>query len=251
MLTLLLIFLLIVDTSRSLQCIVPCTLVFHFNEPFRIGDGQCKDRVSASQCSIQLSFNYDIKSYFAIFDKTATWGEYITIEKTPNPTFTYVIDYHCSEGTDCVLSYAQNKTKEMIDRAYNTSRIFEQLAPLIEDPLLNGSVQCYDNNNVKTCAPDARCVLQYNQKEKKVESRECHYGRLVYVGVIDNDWRTSLQVGCLRDLCNDDATLAQIKTVLANNRLTDANGRISRATQRLASRLLLILALIFSVVFWF
>src|ERR1700727_1355894 len=73
------------------------------------------------------------------------------------------------QTNDCILSYIKNKVNEMIRRTYDAKRIYEQLAPFIENPSPNKSIQCYDNwDNVISCLPDRICSINYDQNQNKV-----------------------------------------------------------------------------------
>jgi hypothetical protein len=132
----------------------------------------------------------------------------------------------------------------MIGRAYDTGRIYGQIAPFIENPLRNGSIQCYN-----VCSSNEICTFDYDQRAVKFRSRGCEKNGSPVVSIYDGESYSSFDISCARSLCNDDATLAQIKTILANNGLTDSNGRrVAAGTKGIASTLLLTLALISVIV---
>jgi hypothetical protein len=245
MFALLFVSLLFVSTGHALQCMFNCSVGGRFGEPFLIPDGRCQQRASSSKCSAELKFQYDTRTYSVIFDKLSLSYDYIYI--TSGPYLSYSIDYVCSKNTDCPANYAENRIDEMVAREYDARRIYGQLAPLIGSPSQNGSIQCYDmSNRAVICSPGQHCTLNLDTKKKKMKSRGCTSedgGARVYL--FDGDLSPSLHVECTLNLCNGDATLDQIKSILAENGLTDANGRrIAAGTKEMASFLSVTIAFI-------
>lgn len=246
MFSFLLILFIAVNTSHSLQCITNCSLSgFRFGEMFRIPDGQCQQRAAASECYANVEFNYYLRKYEVVFSLRGTSRDFIYINS--HFRLTYDISYLCSKETSCVISYINNRISEMVARDYNAGRIYEEIAPYIENPLQNGSVQCYDmRNNIITCPSGAICSLDYDPKGRRTRSRGCETNHGGLVSVFDGITYTSLHIYCVRNLCNTDATLDKIKTILINNGLTDSDGRrIAGTTKGLASRLVVIFTLVF------
>jgi hypothetical protein len=138
----------------------------------------------------------------------------------------------------------------MIGRAYDAGRIYGQIAPFIENPSRNGSIQCYnDKNEIVICSSNEICTFDYDQRAVKFRSRVCEKNGSPVVSIYDGGSYSSFGISCDRSLCNDDATFAQIKTILTNNGLTDSNGRrVAAGTKGIASTLLLTLALISVIV---
>lgn len=239
-----------VDSSRSLQCITNCSIEnIKFNETFQIPNGQCQQRISSSECFISLEFNYFRRTYRVAFKDMSTSMDFIYIN---SPLYlTYDISYRCSKETNCVISYATKRISEMIARDYNAARIYQELAPLIENPLRNGSIQCYDTrHNIISCSRGYICSLNYDPIGKKARSRGCALDADSRVFVSDGITYGSLTVECDQNLCNGDGTLEKIKTILANNGLTDLNGRrIAGATKDLSSYLLIIFTMFCSILF--
>jgi hypothetical protein len=251
MFALLFLSLLFVNTGHALQCMSNCSISAGFGEPFLIPDGRCQQRASSSTCSTELRFQYNGRTYTVEFNKFSF--SYDSIYITSGPYFSYSINYACSKNTDCSVTYAQNRIDEMVARDYDASRIYGELAPLIDNPSRNGSLQCYDiSNKVVTCSPDQFCSLELDTKKRKMKSRGCatEYGTGVYL--FDGDISASLSVTCARNLCNGDAILGQIKSILAKNGLTDPNGRrIAAGTKEMASFLSVTIAFIFVLVCYF
>jgi hypothetical protein len=224
---------------------------FPFSEPFLIPDGQCQQRTSRSSCSVSLDLAYQDRTYTVEFDNIFTPHDFIYI--TSGPYLSYSIHYQCSKETNCVISYIQNRVTEMTDRAYNAAEIYAQLAPLIENPSPGDPLQCYNTNNqIKTCLPNEICTLDYDQRSNRIRSRGCQSENIARVSVYDGGSYTSLEIDCARNLCNDIGTYTQVKTILANNGLTDANGRrIAAGTKETASYFLVSFALMSVVVSYF
>jgi hypothetical protein len=199
-----------------------------------------------------MKFQYDRKTYSIGFEKSGYFSyDYIYI--TSGPYLSYEIDYGCSKSTHCPAAYAQKRIDEMVARNYDASRVYGELAPLIENPSRNDSIQCYDlQNNVITCSPSQICSLEFDTRKKKMKSRGCKEDIGARVFLFDGELSPSIHVECHRNLCNADTTLAQIKTILAQNGLTDADGRcIAAGTKEMASSLSVILAFIFALIIYF
>ncbi|CAF3158793.1 unnamed protein product [Rotaria sp. Silwood2] len=141
----------------------------------------------------------------------------------------------------------------MINRNYNARIIYDEIAPIIKNPFGNGSVQCYNmRNDVIICSSDNTCSLEYNQLENKFRSRGCYPTREPSVYVYDGDSYTSFQIRCNRDLCNNEETYSQIKSILSKYSLTDNNGRrIANGNKQMVSLLLMSSALIFIICYFF
>ncbi|CAF1591977.1 unnamed protein product [Rotaria sp. Silwood1] len=140
----------------------------------------------------------------------------------------------------------------MVGRNYNAQRIYQQIAPLIENPFRNGSIQCYDEKNqIGLCSSNQVCAFIFDQKGNKVKSRGCALNTQGKVSVYDGDSYTQFDIECNRPLCNTDETFQQIKTILIEHRLIDVNGRrIAAGTKQMISYLLMISTLIFIVVYY-
>jgi len=200
-----------------------------------------------------MGIQYDRNTYSVSLDKSGYFSyDYIYI--TSGPYLSYEINYGCSQSTDCAAVYAQKRIDEMVARRYDAGRIYEELAQVIDNPSRNGSIQCYDlKNNVVTCSPRQICSLEFNTKTKKMKSRDCKDetdGAKVFL--FDGEVGPSINIECNRNLCNTDATITQIKNILAENGLTDADGRrIAAGTKEMASSLSVALAFIFALVYYF
>ena len=245
MFALLLISLLAVDTSHSLECIANCSIgKFSFSEPLRIPNGQCQQRISGPNCYVNLELNYHDRTYEVRFGTSGVSRDLIYIRS--GPYVSYDISYLCSKETDCVISYVQKRLGEMVRLNYNARRIYEELTPLIVHPSRNGTIQCYDmKNSIVSCSPGQFCSLDYDAREKKIRSRGCKVIFYPRVLVYNGGTYSSLDVECTQNLCNGDATLAQIKTILFNNGLTNADGLpIAGVAKAAISRFLVTLALI-------
>ncbi|CAF3314716.1 unnamed protein product [Rotaria sp. Silwood2] len=252
MFALLLILLLMADIGYGLQCITNCSLGrYQFGQIFNIPDGQCQQRISGSVCSIDITFDYHENWYYVSFDTLMVSADYFYISSIPY--LSYSIKYQCSKGTDCVLSYAQNRINEMISRNYNAQTIYGQLAPIIENSSRNGSIQCYNmKNEIVICTSKQSCSVDYDQREHRVVSRGCSENNGPTVFVYDGEGHATFDVECNRDLCNTDETLSKIKIVFNNNGLTDGNGRrIADGNKQMVSSLLMTLTLIFIVAYYF
>ncbi|CAF2898473.1 unnamed protein product [Rotaria sp. Silwood2] len=106
-------------------------------------------------------------------------------------------------------------------------------------------------NEIVICSSVEVCSIDYDQRENRVISRGCenNYGPKVYV--YDRKDHTRLCVECNRNLCNTDEAISQIKIVLQNNGLTDANGRrIANGNKQMISSLLMTFALIFIMFYY-
>ncbi|CAF1344421.1 unnamed protein product [Adineta steineri] len=216
MLTLLFVSLLLVNTGYALQCINNCTVGDRFGRPYVIPDGQCQQRISSSKCSAE-------------------------------------IDLRCSENTDCLTAYAQRRIPEMVARKYDAARVYREIAPIIENSSRNGSIQCFNlDNNVVKCSANEVCSFEYDTGKKKMKKRGCETKISPRVFLFDGDLGPALHVQCTRDFCNSETTVAQVKQILAENGLTDADGRrISAGLKNIASSLLIILTFIFVRISYF
>ncbi|CAF1036088.1 unnamed protein product [Rotaria sp. Silwood1] len=139
----------------------------------------------------------------------------------------------------------------MFDRVYNPQIIYGEIAPIIENPSRNGTIQCYNTRNATiTCGSKEFCNLDYDQRENKFRSRGCKQNIEPRVHVYDGRSYSSFEIGCNRDLCNNDETLSKIKTILINYGLIDDNGRrIAQGNIKMVSLLLMLSALIFNILY--
>ncbi|CAF3390609.1 unnamed protein product [Rotaria sp. Silwood2] len=252
MIALLLTLLLATDIGYALKCRTNCSLgPYYFGQTFNIPDGECQQQKSGYACSIDMTFNYHDLSYYVEFDTLMLSTDSFYIRS--GPYLSYSINYQCSKGTDCIISYAQNKINEMIGRNYNAQTIYELIASIIENPLRNGSIQCYNmRKEIVICSSDELCALDYNLQENKFISRGCSQYNEPRVHIYDGRYHTSFDVECNHNLCNTDETISQIKTVLANYGLTDTNGRrVADGNKQMVSSLLMKLTLIFIVFYSF
>ncbi|CAF1196935.1 unnamed protein product [Adineta steineri] len=252
MLVLLIILLLSIDVAHTLQCITNCSIGnFRFGEPISIPDGRCQQRKSKSDCTMSLKFLYHQHMYNADFDTILLPSDFIHISS--GSYLFYTISYECSKQTDCVLTYAQNRIDEMTRRSYDANRIYGQLAPFIQNSTRQGSIQCYNTRNqIIECSASESCSLDYDQRAKKVRSRGCSSDKDPTVSMYDGKSYSSFDVSCNRNLCNDDATFEQVKTIFVNNGLTDDNGRrIAAGTKEMASIFLILLPFISIIVSYF
>jgi hypothetical protein len=252
MLVLLISLLLTAEIGHALQCITNCSVgEFGFEEPFRIPDGQCQQRIEASECTVRVDFKYHDQVYTVEFGKNRSSADFIYISSSPY--LSYTTNYYCSKETNCVFSPLQKRINQMVRRTYNATHIYEQLAPLIENPLRTHAVKCYNmTKKIVKCSHDQVCGLSYDQQAQDVRARGCQLSPGARVFVYDADYYSALHIECTRNLCNDDATIARIKSILASNNLTDANGRrIAVGTKEMASFSLLTFALISIIISYF
>ncbi|CAF1544723.1 unnamed protein product [Didymodactylos carnosus] len=248
--------LLFLNTGHALECWSDCETGGRFGTPLHIPEGQCQQRTSASNCSVHLSFKYHQQYYaakFGIFPGSPYDLIFISSD------LAYDMLFSCSEDTECPVVYAQSKIDEMVARNYSTTRIYEPLELLIDNPSRNGSIQCHDlRNNVITCSSSELCSSSFDTKKQQIISRQCENDDGgVRVTVFDDDLSPRIDVRCRRNLCDGDMTFNQIKSILAENGLTDANGRTRGAatmavgTKEMASFVSVTLAFIIALVSYF
>ncbi|CAF3706769.1 unnamed protein product [Rotaria sp. Silwood1] len=104
-----------------------------------------------------------------------------------------------------------------------------------------------------TCSSSQLCSSSFDTKKKQIQSRRCDLDDgNARVTIFDDDLSPRLDVQCRRNLCDGDTTFNQIKSILAENGLTDANGRIIAAgTKEMASSVSVTLAFIIALVSYF
>ena len=223
--------------GTNIQCISNCTINdIKFDEKFSLPDGQCPERVSESDCTVRVNFNYHDRRYSVELGKQRSTADFIYISSKPH--LSYTINHYCSNDTDCVFKDLQKKIDRMVSRSYKSDEIYEQLLPLIKDSSREGPLKCYNiKDEIVECSEKEICGLSYDQKEKQIRARGCDVGDEPRVFIYDADYFTALHVDCNRDLCNDETTLTSIKNLLAKNGLTDADGRhiVSNGIQQLIS----------------
>ncbi|CAF3858098.1 unnamed protein product [Rotaria sp. Silwood1] len=245
---LLLILLITTSSSFALQCRTNCSVgPLSFYQPFQIPDGQCQQRESGSSCSVKIQFNYGTRSYQVTFDTLPISSDYFYISS--GKYLSYDINYQCSKGTDCVIPYINDRVYEMSNRVYNPEIIYGEMAPIIENPSRNGTIQCYKYRNaLATCGSKEQCSVQYDLQEKTFTSRGCESFNQPYVTFYDSKDHTSLKISCNRDLCNSDEIVSKVKVILINYSLIDENGRkIAKGNITMISSLLMLAGLIFSI----
>jgi hypothetical protein len=186
------------------------------------------------------------------FGRNRSSADFIYISSLPY--LSYTTNHYCSEGTDCIFSQLQKKIDHLVHHPYNAQQIYAQLAPLIENPSEGHALKCYNiKNEIVECSHNQICGLDYDPQAKQVRSRGCQssYGARVFI--YDADDYSAFHIECSRNLCNDDATLTQIKTILTNHGLTDSDGRrvVAGINKTAYSFSLLILALISVIILCF
>lgn len=223
--------------GTNIQCISNCTINdIKFGEKFSLPDGQCPERVSESDCTVRVNFNYHDRRYSVELGKQRSTADFIYISSKPH--LSYTINHYCSNQSDCVFKDLQQKIDRMVSRAYNSDQIYEQLSPLIKGSLREGPLKCYNiKDEVVECSEKEICGLSYDQDKKKIRARGCDVGDEARVFIYDADYFSALHVDCDRDLCNDETTLTSIKDLLVKNGLTDADGRriVSNGIQQFIS----------------
>ncbi|CAF1187499.1 unnamed protein product [Rotaria sordida] len=249
---LLFIILIAADIGFALECRTDCSLgPYNFSQAFNIPDGRCRQRKLGDVCGIDIQLRYDTSSYNVQFNILMSSSDSIYISS--GPYLSYSIDYQCTKGTDCVVSYVKNRINEMTNRNYNARAIYDEIAPIIKNPFRNSSIECYNiRQEPIICSTDYTCNLNYNQRENKFRSLGCNLNREPKVFVYDGGSYTSFQIDCNRNLCNNEETVSQIKNILSNYGLTDANGRrIANGNKQMVSLLLMSSALIFIMFYFF
>ncbi|CAF3362922.1 unnamed protein product [Rotaria socialis] len=252
MLVLLFILLIAADIGFALECRTDCRAgPYDFGRTFNIPDGACPQRRSGDACSIDIELDYHSALYNVKFSTLMLSRDSVYIGA--GPYLSYNIGYQCSKSIDCVISYAKNRITEMIHRNYSARIIYDEIAPIIKNPLRNGSIQCYNmRKEAIVCASDSTCHLDYDQRENKFRSRGCNLGREPSVFAYDGGSYLSFKIGCNRDLCNNEETFSQIKNVLSTYGLTDGNGRrIAKGNKQMVSLLLMSFTLIFIIFYFF
>ncbi|CAF1022230.1 unnamed protein product [Rotaria sp. Silwood1] len=138
----------------------------------------------------------------------------------------------------------------MLLRKYNPQIIYGQIAPIIKNPLRNGSIQCYNmRKEIVKCSSDELCALDYDLRGRKYRTRGCYQSNEPKVHVYDGGSYSSFDVECDHNLCNTDETVSQLKMIFSDYGFTDANGRrIADGNKQKISSLLMTLALTFIVV---
>ncbi|CAF1287401.1 unnamed protein product [Rotaria sordida] len=107
-------------------------------------------------------------------------------------------------------------------------------------------------NEIVICSSNQICSLDFDQRGNKARSRGCVENSGARVSVYDGGSYSSFDIECNRHLCNSDEIFRQIKTILIDYRLTDANGRrIAAGTKQMISYCLMALTLISLVVYYF
>lgn len=157
-----------------------------------------------------------------------------------------------SQGYELCDFHAQSRVNEMVARNYNVNLIAQELGQYIRDPARNGSLQCYDSSHKPiTCAANQLCWMRFYTRERRVTERGCDNAspsNTMEAQVFDGQTTASLYVTCNRDHCNDDDTLAQVKSILYKHGVTTADGRmVGGASKGIVSLFLMIFCLLVTV----
>ena len=245
---LLLLFTANVVLATEVQCISDCTISdLVFGDTFSFPNAQCPQRVSTSECTIRVTFNYQEQRYTVELGKNRSNADFIYINS--KPYLSYTINHYCSDQTECVFKDLQKKIDQMVRRTYNTQDIYGQLAPSIKDSSRNDPLQCYDmKNEVVECSEKEICGLSYDQQKNEFRARGCDVGSEARVFVYDADTYSALHIDCDRNLCNDEKTLADVKNILVKSGLIGPDGRrvLSNGMKQFLSFPLFALTLILS-----
>ena len=226
MLTLLFILLVTAHAGLGLQCITNCSLTkIPFGEALRVRAAQCQQRVTRSTCTVDITLKFDTKQYSATFGESPDDAEKIYI--SPGLPLDYDFSVQCLTETDCVMRDAQKRIDALVRRFYSAAAVYEEIAPLITDPLVVDRVKCFNaKSDLVTCASGEMCITEYDQIARQVRSRGCAIGSSARVYVYDSPTYASFTIVCKRDLCNGDTTYNRVKDILNRNSLVHANGRI-------------------------
>lgn len=242
----------IAKISTGLECITDCTIFsIPFGQSFQIGDGQCQQRISKDSCGINLYFFYDTRIYTVDFSKYSITSDSFQIADNQ---FVYTIGYQCSDETNCVVSYAQHRIRDMTSRSYAFELIWSEIAPYLTSSSQVNSVQCYNTDNQPVECSSGYCNWDYEIIHNRIQSRGCkddpwlsEQSQVFFVDLGDS---TFLDITCHHSFCNNMTTYTKIKDTLVRYGLIDANGRrIALAIKETASQALVAFTLMFVIVF--
>jgi hypothetical protein len=160
----------------------------------------------------------------------------------PTNYLSYSATYACSKNNDCALDFAREKVLDLSNRTYNALIVGSKLRPLLEErQSMGSSLLCYGN---QVCT-GGLWQIDFDPKSNSQRKRGCNWEDIpVRVSVYDGGSYTSLDIECNRTGCNSLDTVEQVKAILAQYNLTDANGRINASPiTRVSFTLLSFLAL--------
>lgn len=236
------------------ECISNCTVgPFAFGERFHLRDGQCEKHEIDSECTIRTIYKYHEQTYSVEFGQERSSADFIYLSSTPY--LSYTKNHFCTEGADCVLENLQNQIDKMVARPYNAENIFSQMSEFIDNPNRDGSIECYTKTNqIAQCPLDYNCGLSYDFENEEIRASGCQYspGHRARIFIYDSEYYKAFHVECTMDLCNDLTTLAKVRMIFADNRLTNAtDGDVEPKTYNAAQKQTFSVLVFFSILFYF
>ena len=207
----------------ALTCLSSCTITGLKGQRLNVRDSTCSS-ANGTACLAVVSFHYHTGEYRVMFNTAPMTGYSRSIYITPPNSLDYWTVHACSNNDTCALEFAQMKVSGLSRRDYNSSTLWAELVPILQESKAAGSVlSCFDN---ETCV-DGTCNIGYDTKSNSQIGRQCHtYSSLPNIMVRENDFSGSFDLFCNRTRCNSPQTADRVKAILTKYKLTDANGRI-------------------------
>ena len=226
MFTVLFILLAAAEVTWSLECIAYCSLPrIPFGEDLRARASECRQRVTAATCTVDIILNFDKKQYSATFGEFVSNYERISISS--GEPLEYRFSRQCSIDIDCVITDAQKRIDELTRQPYNAMSIYGEIAPIITDPLAGDPIKCVGaNSSAVTCGSGEICRIAYDPRARRITTRGC-VSSIREVYLYDSPTYASSEIKCNSDLCNNMEAYDKVKSILNKNNLVDANGRIN------------------------
>ncbi len=262
--TFIFLFLLHFLSCNALQCTTNCTFTYNFTKSFTIPE-QCNQIESAGKCSVHLFFYYNLGGYRFSFSASSL----STIFRSDNSRYvklnlssldsiqlSYYIYRACKHKDDCARELAINDANEMLQRQIDIPGMINELQSVMIGPPLtspNSKLICYDGKeSIRQCATsmtEGTCVLSSEISLNKI-NRACSDSMreiLVHMYQTNNDNRFNFQ--CDRSLCNDQATLRNIKKIMLKYNITKTpDGRLNGSRLIISNNSLMIM-MIFTLLF--
>ena len=213
-----------IDIDAVLTCLTKCTIAGSKGQPLNISSGHCSEDHTADACLAVISFEYHLGRYRVMFSTSFVTHYARLIHAIPSNYLMHITGYACSENEQCAFEFARRHVLDLSERAYNSSELSAELAPIIQEPTLGfATLTCLNN---ETCTGGV-CQIGYDTRLNIQTEGGCEKDyNLAGVTVYDSSSNRSILVECDRTRCNSPGTLDKVKMILAKHNLTDSHGRI-------------------------
>ena len=213
-------------TTRN--CTKACSFQTSFGSPMQ-RPTNCTERVTSSQCVVQIILLYDTRTVLVIFRTVGTevgefgyilYGFHDVLHFFNTNTTAVVMGFICFVGDDCDWAYTTKIVSQYT--ATNFAQVFSALRPLVFEASNTTVSQCFSQGNPINCT-NGRCIASVDE-DSSTFNRSCSSSagssasfdvrrrRIFPTPVIGNT--NAFSYLCNRNLCNDPNNTNAVKNII-------------------------------------